>query len=332
MPDRRNFIKHTLLAAFASMGGSKLLNAMDALPGTENNEALALPIIISTWSHGLAANEAAMQQLLNGNTVLDAVEKGVNVTEADPEINSVGNGGYPDADGEVTLDACIMGPDGNCGSVSYLKYIKHPISVARKVMEKTPHIMLSGDGALQFALAHDFRKENLLTPAMKAIWEKWKASGAHYAPEANWENHDTIGLLAMDKAGDMAGACTTSGMAFKHPGRVGDSPIIGAGLYVDNKVGAATATGEGEYIMRTLGSFMVVEYMRNGFSPGDACRKAVERMLEFAGDHEQLQIGLIAMSKSGQTGAYALRAGFQYALHQGGNNVLVDVPYMLEWE
>jgi N4-(beta-N-acetylglucosaminyl)-L-asparaginase len=264
--------------------------------------------------------------------VLDAVEQGVKVSEADPEVNSVGYGGYPDANGDVTLDACIMGPDGNAGSVCCLQHIMHPISVARLVMEKTPHLMLSGEGALKFALDQGFSKQNLLSEEAQEAWERWKASGARYAPKANWENHDTIGLLAIDSNGDIAGACTTSGMAFKHPGRVGDSPIIGAGLFMDNNIGAATATGEGEIIMKTLGSFLIVELMRNGMSPADACKHAVERSLNSTLMHPQLQLGYIALDKKGRVGAYALRPGFQYAIARGGENSLVDVPYLIDWE
>jgi len=191
--------------------------------------------------------------------------------------------------------------------------------------------MLSGEGALQFALDQGFEKENLLTPQAKAAWDDWKASGAIYAPKANWENHDTIGLIALDSESNIAGACTTSGMAFKHPGRVGDSPIIGAGLYVDNKVGAATATGEGEAIMKTLGSFLIVELMRNGITPEQACKTALERLIDSAYMHDNLQIGYIALSKNGAYGAYSLKPGFQYACHTKEGNELVDAPYLMEW-
>lgn len=332
MTDRRNFIKQGLLAAIATGFVAKFSKAGQLVqPLILSAPEVELPIVLSTWSHGLAANEAAWERLKSDASVLDAVEFGVRVAEADPNEMSVGYGGLPDADGRVTLDACIMGPDGNAGSVSYLQHIMHPISVARRVMEKTPHVMLSGEGALQFALDQGFEKENLLTPQAKTAWDDWKASGAIYAPKANWENHDTIGMIALDDSCDIAGACTTSGMAFKHPGRVGDSPIIGAGLFVDNKVGAATATGEGEAIMKTLGSFLIVELMRNGLTPEQACKTAIERLVDSAYMHDNLQIGYIALSKNGAYGAYSLKPGFQYACHTKDGNELVDAPYLMEW-
>jgi isoaspartyl peptidase/L-asparaginase-like protein (Ntn-hydrolase superfamily) len=287
-----------------------------------------LPLIISTWNHGIAANEAAMNVLDKGGSVLDAVEQGVWVPEADPNNRSVGLGGLPDRDGHVTLDACIMAPDGNAGSVACLEHIVHPVSVARKVMEDTPHELLVGDGALQFALEQGFEKQNLLTPGAEKLWKEWLKE-AKYDPVINWENepnkyHDTIGLLAVDKEGDVAGACTTSGMAFKMHGRVGDSPIIGAGLYVDNEVGAATATGMGELVLKTLGTFLVVEFMRNGMSPQQACEAAVMRIVRKLPENRKFQVGYIAVNKNGETGGYSLQPGFNYALYQGGENRLLD--------
>jgi N4-(beta-N-acetylglucosaminyl)-L-asparaginase len=329
MTDRRSFIRKAGLGALAT----GFLTGMDLQlkahqPSRANSE---LPLVISTWNHGLAANEAAWKTLSEGLSVLDAVESGVRVSEADPGVSSVGYGGYPDAEGNVTLDACIMGPDGRAGSVTYLKEIMHAVSVARMVMERTPHVILSGDGAQKFALQQGFTKTILLTDDMRHEWEKWKASGARYAPHGNWENHDTIGLLALDIQGDMAGACTTSGMAFKHPGRVGDSPIIGAGLFVDNEIGAATATGEGEAILKTLGSFLIVELMRNGLGPAEACEAALRRLMEKVKVHNRMQIGYIALHKSGEIGAFALRPGFQYAVHNAKGPSLLDAPYILEW-
>jgi isoaspartyl peptidase/L-asparaginase-like protein (Ntn-hydrolase superfamily) len=329
MTNRRSFIRKAGLGALAT----------GLLPGlnfgikaqADAQPSLGFPLIVSTWNHGLEANEAAWKALSEGLSVLDAVEYGVRVSEADPGVSSVGYGGYPDAEGNVTLDACIMGPDGRAGSVTYLKEIMHAVSVARLVMEKTPHVILSGDGAQKFAVQQGFTKTNLLTDGMRHEWEQWKASGARYAPHGNWENHDTIGLLAMDASGDIAGACTTSGMAFKHPGRVGDSPIIGAGLFVDNEIGAATATGEGEAILKTLGSFLVVENMRHGMGPQEACEAALRRLMEKVKVHDQMQIGYIALHKSGVIGAYSLRPGFQYAVHSPDGPSLLDAPYILEW-
>src|SRR5205085_821270 len=173
---------------------------------------------------------------------------GVRVPEADPKITTVGYGGAPDREGRVTLDACIMDEFANCGSVACLEHIVHAISVARKVMEKTPHVMLVGDGALQFALANGFKKENLLTPESEQKWKEWLKK-AEYKPTANIENHDTIGMIALDSSSNFSGACTTSGMAYKMHGRVGDSPIIGARLFVDNEIGAATSTGVGKEVI-----------------------------------------------------------------------------------
>jgi N4-(beta-N-acetylglucosaminyl)-L-asparaginase len=216
------------------------------------NTQVNKPIVLSTWKFGLKCNETAWEILKNNGRSLDAVEAGVEVCEADPNERSVGYGGRPDRDGRVTLDACIMDELSNIGSVACLEHIKHPISVARAVMEKTPHVMLVGDGALQFALSQGFPKENLLVPDSEREWKEWLKK-AEYKPIANIENHDTIGMIALDEHGNLSGACTTSGMAFKMHGRVGDSPIIGAGLYVDNEIGAATATGHGEEVIRISG-------------------------------------------------------------------------------
>src|SRR5690606_38666569 len=229
MSSRRQFIQ-------------KLTVAGVGLSTTGNINFSNKPLVISTWNFGLAANAAAWKILNPGGRALDAVEAGAKVPEADPTETSVGFGGLPDRDGFVTLDACIMDENGNCGSVAFLQDIVHPISVARAVMEKTPHVMLVGDGALQFALANGFQRKRLLTPESEKAWKEWSKK-AEYKPVINIENHDTIGILALDQTGNLSGACTTSGMAYKMHGRVGDSPIIGAGLYVDNEVGAATATG-----------------------------------------------------------------------------------------
>jgi isoaspartyl peptidase/L-asparaginase-like protein (Ntn-hydrolase superfamily) len=241
--------------------------------------------------------------------------------EADPAVTSVGYGGLPDSNGEVTLDACIMDQYGNAGSVAFLKHIMHPVAVARLVMEKTPHVMLAGDGALRFALEQGFRKTDLLSPSAR---EKWEEQKALQSPELHSkriaDSHDTIGLIARDGRGNLSGACTTSGLAFKMPGRVGDSPIIGAGLYVDNEAGAATATGNGELVMKTLGSFLIVELMRNGMLPDEACREAIYRIRDRTRPDPSQQVGYIAMAKNGQTGAFSLRPGFSYALMMNGEN------------
>lgn len=241
-------------------------------------------------------------------------------------------GGFPDREGKVTLDACIMDHKSNCGSVAFLQGIKHPIAVARKVMEDTPHVMLVGEGAKQFALEKGFKEENLLTEEAQKAYEKWLTT-SDYKPVINIENHDTISMLALDKEGNLAGACTTSGAAWKMHGRVGDSPIIGAGLFLDNEVGAAAATGLGEAMMKTAGSAMVVELMRQGKSPEEACKEIVERIYRIYKDDPELaylQVGFIALNKQGEYGAYCLRPGFNYAVQSSNKeNTLFDATFKL---
>jgi N4-(beta-N-acetylglucosaminyl)-L-asparaginase len=294
------------------------------------------PVVLSTWDFGLHANEQAWQLLSKDARALDAVEQGVRLVEGDPNERSVGYGGRPDRDGRVTLDACIMDEFSNIGSVAAIEQIKHPISVARHVMEHTPHVMLVGEGAQQFALTQGFKKENLLTEASKKEWQEWLKTST-YNPVVNIENHDTIGMIALDAHGNLSGACTTSGMAFKMHGRVGDSPIIGAGLYVDNEVGAATATGHGEEVIRVTGSFLVVELMRQGYSPQQACEEAVTRIhkkLQLRHKHlkhsvSDIQIGFIALSKAGEHGAYCLQKGFNYALKTHQQNELIQSNHLI---
>ncbi len=323
MISRRSFIaKSSVALAGISLAKSSL--------SSETIQNSTLPIVISTWNHGLPANEAAWEILSKGGYSLDAVEAGVRVPEADPDVITVGYGGIPDASGKVTLDACIMDEKGTAGSVCYLQHIKHPISVARLVMERTPHVMLSGKGALCFALENGFKKEKLLTKKMKAQWKEWKKEKKEFSTKINienqlFDNHDTIGMLAIDKEGRISGACTTSGMGFKMPGRVGDSPIIGAGLFVDGEVGGAAATGSGELVMKTLGSFLVVEFMRSGKSPTEACEEAVKRIAQKIPDYQQHQVGFIALSKSGEYGSYCIQPGFNFALKTDSKTELVEV-------
>lgn len=270
------------------------------------------PLIISTWDHGLPASKKSLEILNDGGSVLDAVEKGINVVESDPSITSVGIGGYPDAEGNVTLDACIMDSKGNAGSVAYLSEIKNPISVARHVMEKTPHVMLAGKGAQKFAIENGFKKENLLTKEMKERWKKWKIANKKMHDPVK-DNHDTIGMLAMDKNGNIAGGVSTSGWAYKMPGRVGDSPIIGASLFVDQNVGAACATGLGETVIETVGSFLIVEKMREGYSPLEACKIAIKRLLKYE-NIDGFQVGYLALNKDGEYAGYSYFNGFEYAV------------------
>ncbi|MDP6457010.1 MAG: N(4)-(beta-N-acetylglucosaminyl)-L-asparaginase [Candidatus Marinimicrobia bacterium] len=283
------------------------------------------PAVISTWSFGVEANQAAMKILERRGSALDAVEAGVRVPEGDPEMGGVGYGGLPDEDGHVTLDSCIMDSTGNAGSVAFIQDIKHPISVARKVMERSKHVMLVGDGARRFALSHGFKEENLLTDQAREAWLKWKEG---LSDKDNWgpnEDHDTISMLTQDEKGNLAGACTTSGLAFKIHGRIGDSPIIGAGMFCDNDIGAAGATGLGEEVIKTAGSFLVVELMRQGFKPEDACKEALQRITRRYNGNPDFQVAYIALRKDGVTGAAAIKDGFQYALYQSGKNRLYDV-------
>lgn len=315
MTTRREFIK--LSAVGSGVLAIAPLRGNTATPPTK-------PIVISTWNFGLAANESAWKILSQRGRALDAVEAGAKVPEADPDETSVGLGGLPDRDGKVTLDACIMDEHGNCGSVAFLQHIVHPISVARLVMEKTPHVMLVGDGALRFALANGFKKKNLLTSASEKKWKEWLKK-AEYKPVINIENHDTIGIVALDAEGNLSGACTTSGLAFKMHGRVGDSPIIGAGLYVDNEIGAAAATGVGEEVIRIVGCHLVVELMRQGNSPEEACKLAVERIMKKNPSRaKDIQVGFLALNKKGEHGAYCLQKGFDYAVHDASSNRLID--------
>jgi isoaspartyl peptidase/L-asparaginase-like protein (Ntn-hydrolase superfamily) len=288
--------------------------------------------VISTWNAGLQANKVAFGILENNGVALDAIEKGLNITESDLENTSVGIGGLPDANGEVTLDACIMDHEFNCGSVSYLKNIENPISVARKVMEDTPHVMLSGKGAYDFAIHKNFKHKELLTESSKKKWEKWKQENKNVLPVINHENHDTIAMIALDGKGNLSAGCTTSGWAYKLGGRVGDSPIIGAGVYSDNEVGAACATGLGEAIIKICGSHAIVELMRNGSSPQEACRIAIERIKKTNKDVKDLQVRFIAMNKKGEIGSYSLYSGFNYAYQDAQKSKLINSKYDLEWE
>lgn len=313
---RRKFLKQSGWTTLLTGGLTTWTLSCDEAASAKTNVAARKPVVISTWRHGLAANEKAWSILSAEGSALDAVEQGVRVTEADPKVQTVGLGGFPDRDGRVTLDACIMDEKGDCGSVAYLQDIKHPISVARKVMEESPHVMLVGDGAQQFALEQGFERENLLTPESEAAWKKWREeNGIVGKQEINVENHDTIGMVALDSFGNLSGACTTSGASWKLPGRVGDSPIIGAGLYVDNAVGGAAATGWGEAVIRIVGCHLVVEFMRQGHAPEEACKLAVDRVIEKNPDYKDIQVGFIALNKAGEVGGFCIQSGFDYAVY-----------------
>ena len=289
--------------------------------GATAKAASSEPLIIATWKNE-KATIAGWNKLMETGKALDGVEAGARIPEADPNDTSVGYGGYPDRDGHVTLDACIMDHLGNAGSVTFLEGIMHPISVARAVMEKTPHVMLSGAGALKFALDQGFKVENLLTETSKKAWEEWKKE-SKYEPVINIERHDTIGLLGIGKSGEIAGACTTSGLAFKMHGRVGDSPIIGGAVFCDDEVGGACATGLGEFVMKTLGSFLIVELMRQGMSPQKACEEAVMRIVKRY-KYKEFQIGYLALNKKGEYGAYAIQKGFNYTITKNGKTQVIE--------
>ena len=332
MTNRRNFLKTAALAT-AGVALQSFHSESDATEVESTSGKVKKPIVLSTWNFGLQANEAAWEILKKKGRALDAVEAGVKIPEADPKERSVGYGGRPDRDGRVTLDACIMDEFSNIGSVACLEHIKHPISVARAVMEKTPHVMLVGEGALQFALSQGYKKENLLVEESEKEWKEW-LKNSNYKPIVNIENHDTIGMIALDEHGNLSGACTTSGMAYKMHGRLGDSPIIGAGLYVDNEIGAATATGHGEEVIRIAGCHLVVELMRQGKSPQKACEEAVMRIVKLTKNRNKnlkdIQVGFIALNKKGEHGAYCVQGGFNYAKCDATGNHLMDATYYLK--
>jgi N4-(beta-N-acetylglucosaminyl)-L-asparaginase len=335
MLNRRKFLQLTTLAA-------PLLSVKNVWA---TGKVQIKPIVVSTWNNGKQVNEEAWKILSKNGTALDAVEAGARYVE-DTIDCCIGLGGYPDRDGKVTLDSCIMDENANCGSVGAIERIKHPVSVARKIMETTPHIMLVGDGARQFALENGFTEEpETLSPEAKQAYDNWlkksqyqpvinienKKSNGPFAPhffDDGSVNHDTMGLIAMDHSANMSGAVTTSGMAFKIHGRVGDSPIIGAGLFVDNEVGAATSSGVGEEVMRTCGTHVVVEYMRHGLSPEAACRKAVERIINRdMKKAKTLQVAFLALNKKGQYGAYAIQKGFVFAVKSNGEEKIIPSKY-----
>ncbi len=332
MVDRRKFVRLSALGLTAAV-----VRPAFAGETLENNETVSSefkgPVMISTWNHGLDANKAGWEVLKSGGSSLDAVEAGARVTESDVKNRSVGIGGMPDREGHVTLDACIMDWEANCGSVGFLEGIAHPISVARHIMEHTPHVMLVGAGAKQYALKNGFDTIKTPLPEVKAEWKKWKKEQESMAkkPQINHENHDTIGLLAIDKDGRISGACTTSGWAYKLPGRLGDSPIIGAGLFIDQEVGGAVATGLGESIIRVAGAHTVVELMRHGRTPQEACKEAVDRLIRKHKDMSGLQCGFLAIDRFGNVGAYSVYNGFNYAYRDTSKEELIDSVFDRKW-
>ncbi|MFT4673306.1 MAG: N4-(beta-N-acetylglucosaminyl)-L-asparaginase [Saprospiraceae bacterium] len=321
---RRNFLKK---AALGTVGITALGSTVAASVSSSQSEGAildptttspSLPVVIATWNVK-ESTKKAWQSLQEGSSALDAVIAGCGVEEANAEGQSVGIGGLPDREGRVTLDACVMNEKGDYGAVLCMQNIMHPIAVAKKVMEDTPHVILAGIGAEEFAVSQGFKRENLLTDKSKTAWENWKKT-SKYNPIINIENHDTIGMLAIDKHGTISGGCTTSGLAYKMAGRVGDSAIVGSGLFVDNEIGAATATGLGEEVLKTVGSYLIVELMRQGKSPQQACEEAILRIIEKTPNFEDFQVGYIAVNKKGETGAYSIHKGFMTTTYQDGKN------------
>lgn len=295
------------------------------------------PIILSTWSFGQRANAAAWPALTAGGRALDAVERACVAAEDDPSVDSVGRGGLPDASGRVSLDGCVMLSPARCGSVCFVRRFNHPVSIARAVMEHTPHVMLAGDGAEAFAASRGSSPVELLTEEARLKWEQMRMEAARdprlqqrVTAPANREDaayepsHDTIGVLALDQSGTLAGACSTSGLAMKMPGRVGDSPIIGHGLYVHPRHGAVVATGHGELVMGACLSFLAVELLRRGVAPDEALRQCMIRLHESYALQEHHQVGMIALTPLGQWAHASLRSGYRTAIRCEGRDELVE--------
>jgi N4-(beta-N-acetylglucosaminyl)-L-asparaginase len=314
---RRDFLRNT---ALAWAGWSVARSAMGQAPGST---AADFPIVVSTWDFGKAANQEAYRQLAAGHSALDAAVRGVKLVEEDPEVQSVGYGGLPNRDGVVELDAAVMdGATLEIGAVAGMHEIKHAASVAQRVLDRTPHAMLVGEGAQRFALSQGFVRENLLTEQAQAAWQEAKSKG-NLVPDG----HDTIGTIVRGVDGRMAAACTTSGMAWKMAGRVGDSPLIGAGIYCDQEAGGAVATGAGEEVIRVCGSYQVVEFMRQGIDPGVAIRRVLQRIVRRAKDTLPF-VGFTALRADGMIGHGSTKAGFQAAVSQAGRHEIVDAPFL----
>lgn len=320
--NRRKFIQNTALTGAGIASGVAAMSCKEIDEKKSEVAAVTEPvskptyISISTWDTE-SANTASGELLAQGKPALDAIISGVAVEEANEKNTTVGIGATPDREGNVTLDACVMSPDGDYGAVLAVENIVHVAALARKVMEETPHVIMASKGAEEFAYTQGFKKQKLLTPASEKAWKEWLKT-SNYQPAINVENHDTIGMLAMDTSGEIAGVCTTSGLGYKMKGRVGDSPIIGSGLFVDNEVGAAVATGMGEEVLKTVGSFLVVELMRNGMSPQKACEEAIQRIVKKGDRYKDFQVAYIAMNKAGETGSYAIHEGFNMMKYQDG--------------
>ena len=320
---RRNFIGKTLIGSVAALLAPKVLSAHEVRPTNTINTPPKGPISICTWNF-TTANAAAAKALESGSDPLTAAIKAAEVEELNAQNTTVGLGGAPNREGTVTLDASVMDHNGNCGSVVAVENIVHVAALARDVMEKTPHVMLAGKGAESYAKSLGYRPTELLTAESKKAWKEWTKE-SRYKPIINIENHDTIGTLCMDKNGNIGGACSTSGLAYKMEGRVGDSPIIGSGLFIDNTVGGAVATGMGEEVVKTVGSFLIVELMRQGHSPQEACDEAIQRIIEKQGDTIDFQVAYIALDKQGRVGSSCIHKGFTYMHYANGKNENFEV-------
>ena len=318
--NRRKFtIKSTKAGVGLSLGAT-LLACVDKSPSTMTDKKQ--PIAICTWAFA-KANDAAGKALDKGVSALDAAIIGVAVEEENIKNTTVGKGGTPDREGNVTLDACVMDSNGDCGAVVCVENITNVAALAKIVMEETPHVMLASQGAEELAYKYGFQKEQLLTKSSEKAYRTWLKT-SEYKPIINIENHDTIGMLCMDQNGDIAGACTTSGLSYKMKGRVGDSPIIGAGLFIDNEIGGAAATGMGEEIMKNVGSFLIVELMRQGKSPQEACEEALNRIVLKNDQIDHFQVAYIAINKAGETGSYCIHPGFARMEYKNSINTRIE--------
>ena len=315
---RRKFLKNTSKVGLFGLISPDFFESNKSSKKLKKYNSSVGPISICTWdfSH---ANTIAGYEIENGGSALDAAVKGASVEESNPDNTTVGYGGAPDREGNVSLDACVMNHLGDCGSVVAVQNIRSVAALAKDVMEKTPHVMLAAQGAEQFAIGQGYSAEELLTPSSKIEWNKW-LDESKYKPIVNVENHDTIGILCMDNKNDLSGACSTSGLAYKMKGRVGDSPIIGSGLFIDNSIGGAVATGMGEEVVKTVGSFLIVELMRQNYSPQKACEIAIKRIVEKEEKKPNFQVAYVAINKIGEIGSYSIHGGFSYCLYMNKKN------------
>jgi N4-(beta-N-acetylglucosaminyl)-L-asparaginase len=315
---RRRFLKRSASGVAA---GVLTASSHSTTVGAPADQEARAPLFVSTWPFGKPANEAGLQALSSGRSPVDAIELGINQCEA-AGVESVGLSGIPNAEGVVSLDACIMtGPGHRAGGVAAVEGFVHPISIARRVMETTKHVLLVGTGAEQFAASHGFKRGPKVTPSRRKEWLEWRKQ-----QRQKLKGHDTIAMVLLAPDGNLYGGCSTSGMGYKLPGRVGDSPIIGSGLYVDNEIGAAGATGIGENVMRFCGSFMVVEYMRQGLHPQDACIETIRRIARMDPKGYDLAINFIAIDKRGRFGAAGTGQGFQYSVTSKESSRVLQSP------